>query len=129
MPFTTPLRAELIDHLAASGRGIWRLIDPLVFEDEYGMSWTVPAGFESDFASVPRAPIAFWLDGGTAHAPAALHDWAIRSASTSRVYADDLFRQAMESLNIPPGRVRRMYNAVRAHTENLARRQNPWSDS
>ena len=128
MPFLTDLDVRLIDPLAHSGRGEWMLLAPLIFKDDFDATWTVPAGFHSDGASVPRVPIAFWLDGCTAHAPAVLHDWAIRTQACSRGYADELFKQAMESLGMPPSRIRRMYNAVRAHTCNLAARANPWRE-
>jgi hypothetical protein len=115
--FRTTLDVRLVDHNAHSGRGEWMLLADLVFEDADGRVWTVPAGFRTDFASVPRVPIAFLLAGCTAHAPAALHDWACSTKPCPRSYADELFRQAMESVGMPPERVRIMYNAVRAYTE------------
>ena len=33
---------------------------------------TIPAGFKTDLASVPRLPFAYWLTGGTANRPAVL---------------------------------------------------------
>lgn len=126
MSFRTSLQVELIDPLAHKGQGLWRLLQPLVFEDTYGGVWTVPADFESDFASVPRIPFIFAWAGNTAHGPAVLHDWAIRTEACAREYADDLFRQAMESINMPHWRIALMYQAVAAETRNIACRLNPW---
>lgn len=126
MPFLSDLDVRLVDPLAHSGRGEWMLLAPLIFKDNSDVIWTVPTGFFTDFASVPRVPVAFWLTGCTAHAPAVLHDWAIRAEVCPREYADTLFLQAMESVDMPPTRVRRMYNAVRAYTEQLAKRSTPW---
>ena len=129
MPFTSDLDSRLIDDLANSGRGSHMLLAPLRFVDKEGIEYVVPIGYITDFASVPRAPIVFWLDGGTAHRPSALHDYLLTSAIVPRERADELFREAMESLQMPEGRIHRMYNAVRAFTCQLAQRANPWSDS
>lgn len=126
MSFRTPLQVELIDPLAHKGQGLWRLLQPLVYEDNYGAVWTVPADFESDFASVPRLPFIYAWAGNTAHGPSVLHDWAIRTGATSREYADELFRQAMESVNMPRWRIALMYQAVAAETRNIAARLTPW---
>lgn len=128
MPFVSDLDSRLIDDLANDGRGSHKLLAPLIFIDKEGIEYVVPTGYITDFASVPRVPIAFLLDGGTAHRPSTLHDYLITSHLVSRERADELFREAMESLNMPPSRVRRMYNAVRAFTCQLTQRVNPWRE-
>jgi hypothetical protein len=126
MPFRTPLRVELVDHLAHDGQGEWAVLEPLEYVTNAGVLYVVLPFFRTDFASVPRAPFVYLLAGNTAHAPAALHDWLIRNEPIEREEADAIFREAMESIGMPPSRIRRMYNAVRAHTENIAKRANPW---
>jgi len=121
--FRTSLQVELIDPLAHKGQGLWRLIQPLIFEDDAGTYWSVPADFETDFASVPRVPFVYAAVGNTAHAPSALHDWAIRSKVCPRPHADELFRQAMESIGMPRWRVGMMFRAVSAETRNLEQRE------
>ena len=123
MPFTTPLRAELIDDTANEGQGEWMLLEPLAYTDNEGNEYVVPALFTSDYASVPRRPLAYLLTGGTAHRASVLHDWLIRTNACPREQADLLFREAMESVNMPGWRVAMMYNAVRAETQNLAERK------
>jgi hypothetical protein len=126
MPFLTPLKVELVDHLAHDGQGEWALLEPLEYRTNAGVLYVVMPNFRTDFATVYRVPIAYLLTGNTAHAPAALHDWLLRHEAIPREEADLIFREAMESIGMPPSRIRRMYNAVRAHTENLAKRANPW---
>lgn len=54
--FLSELRIELVSDSTNSGRGTWRLTAPLVYRSDLAkQKFTVPAGFETDFASVPRA--------------------------------------------------------------------------
>lgn len=126
MPFTSFLDARLIDDTANEGQGEWSLLAPLGFISKEGNEYVVPAGFTTDYASVPRRPIAYLLTGCTAHRPSILHDWLIRTEQCPREEADLLFLEAMESINMPEWRINLMYNAVRAETENIANRPKPW---
>lgn len=123
MPFRTRLHVTLIDDLANDGQGLWQVTMPLLYVDNEGVEYVVPIGACTDFASVPRVPFAFLMAGNTAHRPAVLHDYLLASGIVPRERADELFREAMESIGMPPSRVRRMYNAVRARTEQI---MNPW---
>lgn len=58
------------------------------------VSFTIPAGFSTDLASVPRLPGAFLLFGGKARRAAILHDW-LYSNQYPRDLADLVFREAM----------------------------------
>lgn len=78
-----------------------------------GYMLTVPAGFEMDFASVPRIPFAYWLVGNVAHRSAVLHDY-LYAVRAPRELADQVFRAAMEAEGIPAWRRSLMYSAVRA---------------
>lgn len=74
--FLTALTTECIDDLAASGRGIWRIVEPFVYQsDLLGKTIVVEPGFLTDYASVPRVPVAYLLFGDTSHRAAVLHDW------------------------------------------------------
>lgn len=71
--FKTKLRVELID---SRGSGIWQLTSPFVYtSDVLDTVLVVPAFFVTDFASVPRLPIAYSIVGNTSHEAAVLHDW------------------------------------------------------
>lgn len=98
------------------GRARWRLETDLVYQDGKGRRWVVYAGYITDYASVPRLPMAYWLTGDTAHMAAVLHDYLCTDYYPDRMTwreAADLFREAMEAEGVP--RVRRwaMYWAVR----------------
>lgn len=74
--FLTDLAVLCIDDLAASGRGFWKITSPLVYQsDILGKTITVEPGFLTDYASVPRVPVAYLLFGDTSHKAAVLHDW------------------------------------------------------
>lgn len=113
MPFTrevvvTPIPPE---------RRRWRLVEPLEYVPPGdGRPIEVPAGFETDFASVPR--VFVWLLPRYGHwTPAAvLHDhlWALaREGGVDKVEADDVFRRAMLELDVPFLRRWIMWAAVR----------------
>ena len=74
--FLTDLDARLVDDTAASGRGVWRILAPFKYKsDLLGHVITVEPGFLTDYASVPRVPVAYLLFGDTTHAAAVIHDW------------------------------------------------------
>lgn len=74
---------------------------------------TVPKGFTTDFASVPRI---FWTlippDGKYSQA-AVLHDYLYVQKITTRKKADKIFLEAMKVLKVPFWKRRVMYYAVR----------------
>ena len=109
--FLTPLRVERTDDHK------WRLTAPLEYESDIAGLIVVPRGFETDFASVPRLPIAFLLAGDTSHHAAVVHDWLYRMGATpavSRKKADDVFAEAAAVRREPGLRVNLMWAAVRA---------------
>ena len=76
----------------------WQLQTPLVYWSVFlNRKLTVPAGFITDFASVPRMPFIYWFAGGATEAPAVLHDWFYRTCTlkVSRKQADDLLYEAI----------------------------------
>lgn len=90
----TPLRVEKIGQDGA--RALWRLLEPLSYDSpRLGRTVTVPAGFVTDFASVPRLPLAFLMAGDKAHEAAVVHDWLYTTHETDRATADAVFRDAI----------------------------------
>lgn len=72
------------------------LLSDLVYEsDILKATLTVPKGFVTDFASVPRVPIAYWLFGDRAHHESVPHDFLYQTHKSSRADADKLFLEAM----------------------------------
>jgi hypothetical protein len=114
--FLTGLDVDLISDATNSGRGTWRLNDPLVYQsDVAGATFTVPAGFETDYASVPRSPVVFLLTADTAHAASALHDFLYTAPHpVPRAMADAVLREASIVSGVPAWRAALMFYGVRA---------------
>jgi len=112
--FLTALDVELVDDDQNDGRGAWRLTEPFVYQSDIAGNITVPAGFVTDFASVPRVPVAFWLTGDTAHDAAVVHDYLYTTGQVDRATADAVLLEAMALSGIPAWRRYAMYWAVRA---------------
>ena len=115
--FLSSLKVELINPTSHTGGGTWRTLAPLLYIDRSGKLWEVPAEFETDFASVPRIPLAYMFFGCTAHQAAVLHDWFCVTQIISRSEADKLFLEAMESVGVSKMRALPMFIAVRAYYE------------
>jgi len=109
--FTTPLIVEPLE----DGRR-WRLVEPFefYFDDENGrQAIKVPAGFVTDFASVPRA--FWWLlpPWGRYGKAAVVHDFCYREGCYSRKKCDRIFLEGMQVLGVPWWKRSVMYWAVR----------------
>lgn len=88
--FVTPLRVVQIDDRR------WQLEATLMYAtDVIDQVIVVPTGFVTDFASVPRLPLAYLFTGGKASAAAVVHDWLYSTHTTSRKEADDIFFEAI----------------------------------
>lgn len=112
--FVTALAAEKVSEPWSFGRARWRLTRPLHYESALASVGlvVVPVGFVSDYASVPRIPLAYWLAGDTAHEAAVLHDWLLHMGWPWR-QAADVFNEAMRASGLPAWRRLVMYWAVR----------------
>lgn len=109
--FLSALRVELVDEQA----GIWKLDAPLVYEsDLLGRTITVPAGFATDFASVPRIPVVYLAAGGKGERAAVAHDWAYSAQFCDRQTADRLLREALRATGYSAALAGLFYAAVRA---------------
>ena len=76
---------ELNIHLRKDSDSIYILDTPLWYRSDLIGSICVPAGFQTDLASVPRFPIVYWFWGGRLHREAVLHDYLYRSDSVPLV--------------------------------------------
>lgn len=109
----TPLRAEFLDDHGA--RPEWILVAPLEYYSALlDERLSVPPGFRTDFASVPRMAVAYMLAGGHATWEAVVHDYLYRERpDMPRDICDEVFLEAMESDGEPAWRRQLMYRAVR----------------
>ncbi len=104
--FATPLLVE-INPSRTDGR-LAVLTAPLVFGDH-----TVPAGYVTDFGSIPWF-LRWLISPFGPHAPATvLHDYKYALQDVSRQTADRLFLEAMTHTATPPWMRTAMYWAVR----------------
>jgi hypothetical protein len=71
--FLTELDARLKDD-----DKVWVIGRSLVYESDLLGKIIVPVDFETDFASVPRVPIAYELFGDRAHRESVIHDYLYR---------------------------------------------------
>jgi hypothetical protein len=119
----TLLRVEEAGH-DLSGRAVWELIEPMLFESEQFGDIVIPPTFRTNYASVPRLPLVFLLAGDRSYKEAALHDWLYTVHSLTREQADAVFLEAL-LLNplISPGLAHTMHRAVRWFG------QSSWEDS
>lgn len=113
-----------------NGRPVFELVEDLIFSVRIGrglMEVVVPAGFQTDFASIPRP---FWLflpPSGAYNLAGIIHDFLYskgvdginedgeeEEGECSRFLADVLFREAMKTLGVPLWKRVMMYYALRA---------------
>lgn len=95
----------------------WQLLEDLgyVQETPFVASVVVPRGFNTDFASVPRLPLAYLLAGGVGNPAAVVHDYLYREVphSCTRDQADEIFYQALLVCGVAKWRAWLMWAAVR----------------
>jgi hypothetical protein len=110
--FLTELDARCIDD------GCWILLSNLRYESDLMGMIDVPAGFQTDFASIPRwIPIVSAALLDRAHREAVIHDFCYRSDSlppTTRKQADLVFLEAMQERGKGVAIRNTMYAGVRA---------------
>jgi hypothetical protein len=96
------------------GRSCWRLGADLIYWYAPGHHRIlVPAGTVSDYASVPRWPIIWWLLGDVGHAAAVVHDHLCNDLAIPRRYADTVYLAALASSGVPRWRRALLYAGVR----------------
>jgi hypothetical protein len=135
----TPLRPSAFDsELSIQGDGpvTWKLLAPLIWHGTKGDTFTVPVGFVTDFATVPRFLHWLVLPYGPYTRAAVLHDWLLtelaawsaehysnmvrRPIDGSRDHppansrdCDGIFRRVMQDLGVPWATRWVMWTAVR----------------
>ena len=94
--------------------GQYIVMAPLVYESDVAkQTFTVPVGFKTDLASVPRMPIIFMLTGDTSSQAACLHDYLYTTHPVDRKTADAVLREASAVTEVPWWRRQLMWLGVR----------------
>lgn len=98
----------------------WKVLAPLIYETEsdvFGQDAStqlcVPAGFITDFASIPRV---FWRilpPTGKYNKAAVVHDYLYSTQMVTQKLADLIFYEAMGVLDVPKWKRATMYRALR----------------
>lgn len=111
--FLTPLHLEYLDGPGA-GRE-FRLLSGFDYTTSVNDIGTirVPAGFVTDFASVPRFFWRLFPPTGAYGKAAVIHDYLYRCTELARDVCDQIFLEAMECLGVDWVTRRIIYRAVR----------------
>lgn len=93
---------ELDVRLVNDQNNIWVLDSNFRYKSTLlgGVIITVPQGFRTNFASVPRLPFAYWLFGGVANKAAVVHDHLYSTGTISRAKADAVLREASKASGV-----------------------------
>lgn len=97
----------------------WILEESLTYHSDVGdCDITVPAGFQTDLASIPEFVPRWICDVNERHVFAAIvHDYLVRNWPLSmRPFADRIFREAMGVLGVAAWKRYMMWLAVRSQT-------------
>lgn len=108
--FIGDLDTRLVDEL----QDRHKLLAPFGFYSEHvGLHITVPRGFVTDFASVPRIIGAWLLYGGKGKRAAVIHDWLYSTQMFTRSVCDAIFEEALKTSGYKAWEVGGMYAGVR----------------
>ena len=90
---------ELFIGLRHDSDGVYVLNEPLIYTSDLFGKIVVPAGFNTDFASVPRVPVVYLAWGDRAHREAVIHDYLYRIDSEPVASFSDANRIFLEAMN------------------------------
>lgn len=94
---------------------IYTVVEPFIYDsDVLHARITVPVGFETDLASVPRLPVVYLLTGATGNEAAVIHDYLYTMQPCTRAQADEVFYEALLAAGAPRWRAWLMWAGVRA---------------
>ena len=118
--FLTPLSMTALTHpktglplLTRQGRQLYRIDQDLVYVSDIAGKITVPAGFVTDLASIPRLPLIYLLLNGIADEPGVVHDYLYSTGKVSRAMADQVLREACILTGVPAWKANLIYAGVR----------------
>lgn len=105
-------KGEVVATMLPDGRNM-RLVQPFAYIDSKGMSWEVPAGAETDGASIPKA---FWITHppftGKYRSAAVIHDYYCRIQSRSWQDTHNVFFEAMRTAGVDDRTAKVLWGAV-----------------
>lgn len=94
--------------------GLFQLLAPFSFRSErLGLTFTAPAGFTTDFCSVPRVPLAYDMLGNRARKSGTIHDWLYSAHVVTREEADQVLHEMLVLDGVSECEAEQFYLAVR----------------
>jgi hypothetical protein len=103
-------------HLSRFADPIYFLLKPITWKpnaDQTGyQAVSVPVGFVTDFASIPRPFWSIFRPDGLYTYPAIVHDYLYWTQITSKVVADKIFQFGMEDFGVSPANIAILHTAV-----------------
>lgn len=113
MPFRSGIQVRPVDGVR------WELLQPLSYEGGF-QTFTIPAGYITDFASVPRVVVWLLPPFGDYTAAAIVHDWLITDILPHKLITsrdvDGIFLRIMRELDVKPRRRWMLWAGVRLGT-------------
>ena len=102
----------------------FKTLSELSYTTDRGAIHTVPIGFRTDGASIPKI---FWSFVGSPFTglyrrAALIHDYLYFSQTTTRLHADKVFLEGMKSLKVSWWKRKVMYYAVRGFASRIWKR-------
>ncbi|MBI4246848.1 MAG: DUF1353 domain-containing protein [Candidatus Rokubacteria bacterium] len=113
--FRSELQVRLIRGEYDSGRHLWALLAPFRYSsDLLGREVTVPAGFVTDFESIPLAVLS--LSGRACPEAGVVHDWLYQSHECAdKDEADHVYQEAMVVAGLDPVRAEQRFASVQSY--------------
>jgi hypothetical protein len=117
--FLTPTDLRVLRGQFRKGRQLFEVLADVVYEsDILDGCVTVPKGYVTDLASVPKLPLTWFLAGGTGAEAAVIHDWlymthAANGKAIKRSTADAVFSEAIKASGDTAAPAGLMWLAVR----------------
>lgn len=108
--FTSPLEVRF------HGLKDWEVLKEFSYytEKDNTKIYTVPAGFRTDLATIPRVFWSVFPPHDTYAKAAVIHDYLYENAIGTKKEADDLFKEMLEVCGLPKWKVLAMYYSVKA---------------
>jgi Protein of unknown function (DUF1353) len=114
-------------HVGRFADPIYFLLTPIRWEPNPGQNAyepvTVPVGFVTDFASIPRAFWSILRPDGLYTYPAIVHDYLYWTQMRPRDTADNILKFGMEDFSVGAATIAAIYNAVHLFGEA------PWNEN
>lgn len=120
-------------HVSRFAEPMYYLLKPITWKPNPGQEKlgevTVPVGFVTDFASIPRVFFTALRPDGVYTYPAIVHDYLYWTQTKPRDVCDRIFKIGMEEFGTPSVTIDTIYTAVRAGGEvswsnNMKRKKN-----